>query len=356
MPLGSTATIGDASREETLLAEEQVAASPSTVCLESGSARAFILPAMDSNHTHHQPTEVFRFEFGHSGTDAEGVIDTGLRCFGTSQASEIWLGKGRVNAGQDGRVKLKGNADFLMGHVSFEVSGPERLAELGCAAYMEIVRSLRALGFPHLVRTWNFMPYINAGRDDAEGYRQFCVGRALALSTLDLVSQDLPAATGVGTPHSRTLVVAVLGSRQPARHLENPRQVPAYHYPRQYGPRSPSFARATLIDGARDASLFIAGTASVVGHDSVHHAQAARQTVETLTNIREILAVATNETNKSHIDTWGSRIYIRNEADLMDIEDVVAGAGVLKCDPLYVEAHICRTELLVEIELVTRMR
>jgi chorismate lyase / 3-hydroxybenzoate synthase len=339
------------------LAEEQAAAPlNTTVCRNMAAEHAIILPALDGNDAHQQPSEVFRFEFGQPGTDAEGVIGTGLRCFGTPGASEAWLGTGPVSAGRDGRVKLTGNADFLLGHVSLELSGPERLAELGCAAYLEIVTSLRGMGFPHLVRTWNFMPYINAGRDDTEGYRQFCVGRAVAISTLGLTSSDLPAATGVGTPRSRTLVVAVLGSRQRARHLENPRQVPAYRYPRQYGPRSPSFARASLISGADDACLFIAGTASVVGHDSLHYAQAARQTVETFTNIREVLAVARQETSKNSVGTSGGRVYVRNEADLLQIEEVVAGAGVLQHPPLYVEADICRTELLVEIELVTRMR
>jgi chorismate lyase / 3-hydroxybenzoate synthase len=339
------------------LAEEQAAPSLNTTARHNEAAEhPIILPALDDNSAHQQSSEVFRFEFGQPGTDAEGVINTGLRCFGTPHATEIWLGRGPVNVGHDGRVKLAGNADYLLGHVSIELSGPEHLAELGCAAYLEIVSSLRDSGFPHPVRTWNFIPYIHDGRDDDEGYRQFCVGRAVAISTLGLASPDLPAATGIGTPRSRTLVVAVLSSRQRARHMENPRQVPAYRYPRQYGPRSPSFARATLIDGAGDASLFIAGTASVVGHDSVHHAQAEQQTVETFTNIREILAVAAEETSKSSVGTWGGRVYVRNEADLLKIEEVVARAGVLQKPPLYVEAHICRTELLVEIELVTRMR
>jgi chorismate lyase/3-hydroxybenzoate synthase len=314
------------------------------------------LPALDGTGADQQLSEVFRFEFGRPGTDAEGVIDTGLRGFGTPEASESWLGAGPVRAGLDGRVKLSGNPDFLLGHVSFDVSGPDHLADLACAAYLEVVGALRGAGFPHLARAWNFMPYINAGQDDTEGYRQFCIGRAVAISTLGLLPPDLPAATGVGTPRSRNLVVAVLGSRQRARHLENPRQVPAYEYPRQYGPRSPSFARATLMSGTDDATLFVAGTASVVGHGSLHVAQAARQTVETFSNIREVMAVAAREEAKSCMASSGGRAYIRDEADLSEIQEVVAGTGALDHAPLYLEADICRAELLVEIELVTKMR
>jgi chorismate lyase/3-hydroxybenzoate synthase len=319
------------------------------------AARSIALPGLDEESVHTELSELFRFEFGRAGSDAESVVDTGLRCFGVPEASEPWMGAGPASSGREGRVKLAGNADFLLGHMSLEAPGPERLADLTCTAYLEIVRSLRDAGFGHLLRAWNFMPYINVGQDDTEGYRQFCVGRAVAISTLGLLPPDLPAATGVGTPGSRNLVVAVLGSRQRARHLENPRQVPAYEYPRQYGPRSPSFARATLISGAADTTLFLAGTASVVGHVSLHHAQAAQQTAETFSNIREVLAVAGKEATAARMESSGGRVYVRNEADLAKIEEVVTGAGVLDQAPLYLEADICRAELLVEIELVTKI-
>ena len=35
-----------------------------------------------------------------------------------------------------------------------------------------------AVGFPHLLRMWNYLDAINEGAGDLERYRQFCVGRA----------------------------------------------------------------------------------------------------------------------------------------------------------------------------------
>ena len=70
--------------------------------------------------------------------------------------------------------------------------------------------------------------------------------------------QKLPAASSVGSHGDRLDVIFVAGEAAP-RHLENPEQVPAYHYPAEHGPRAPSFARATVAsDGARKVT-FISG-------------------------------------------------------------------------------------------------
>jgi hypothetical protein len=42
--------------------------------------------------------------------------------------------------------------------------------------------------------------------------------------------------------------VIALCSRAPAIALENPRQTPAWQYPREYGPVSPGFSRGALLD------------------------------------------------------------------------------------------------------------
>ena len=51
--------------------------------------------------------------------------------------------------------------------------------------------------------------------------------------------------------------------------LENPRQLAAWRYPRQYGPRPPTFARAMLAPDAVRLPLMLSGTGAVVGHASL---------------------------------------------------------------------------------------
>src|SRR3546814_7354125 len=61
-----------------------------------------------------------------------------------------------------------------------------------------------------------------------------------------------------------------LAARTPGTPVENPRQVSAYRYPRQYGPQQPSFARAMLPPPGSAMPLLLSGTASVVGHATAH--------------------------------------------------------------------------------------
>ena len=86
---------------------------------------------------------------------------------------------------------------------------------------------------------------INEGEGDAERYRQFCVGRALGLGSPK--EQALPAATAIGRQQqTHQLQVFWVAARAGGTAIENPRQVSAYHYPREHGPVSPSFSRAMV--------------------------------------------------------------------------------------------------------------
>jgi chorismate lyase/3-hydroxybenzoate synthase len=85
------------------------------------------------------------------------------------------------------------------------------------------------------------------------------------------------------------LQIYFLAGAHPPTHLGNPRQVNAYEYPTIYGPRSPSFARATLCRSDSATHLFISGTASVVGHQSQHVGSADLQALETVTNLRALV-------------------------------------------------------------------
>ena len=76
-----------------------------------------------------------------------------------------------------------------------------------------------------------------------------------------------------------------LSARQPGSPLENPRQVSAWRYPRQYGPQAPSFARGMLAAPGSSLPLLLSGTASVVGHATLHGEDTLRQLEETFANL-----------------------------------------------------------------------
>lgn len=200
----------------------------------------------------------------------------------------------------------------------------------------------------HLARMWNFVPEINVIKNGMEHYRSFCEGRSLAFYDCfgGSAEAQMPAATGVGGKN-QSFVVAVLYSKFPIKHLENPRQVPAYCYPADYGPRSPSFARATLCSSL----AFISGTSAIRGHQSLGKGNVSEQLQITLDNLQEmqnqLLRAGMTESFKRYIV-----VYLRNPGDLKCVGNMLQQGFFSPLDEWCIlHADICRAELDVEIEI-----
>jgi chorismate lyase/3-hydroxybenzoate synthase len=219
------------------------------------------------------------------------------------------------------------------------------------AAYSRLFGLINSAGFPYPFRIWNFMPKINLGEGDQEEYKKFCVGRLRAFSQLDLSQQQFPAASALGIHHSdnatQGAVIYLLATKTPGQHHENPRQQPAYQYPREYGPSSPSFARATSLPLQSHHPIFISGTASIIGHDTKACGNLQEQLEITLENIRYLLAsIDPQASTPSAI-----RVYLRHAEDLLPAQDYLY-QQFSPADINIVHADICRANLLVEIECV----
>lgn len=228
------------------------------------------------------------------------------------------------------------------------------LQQASQVAYERLFAVMGVTGFPHLVRCWNYLPRINVEGEGLERYRQFNIGRqdafiAAQRSYLD----DSPAACALGTAEGG-LVLYFLASHAKPVPVENPRQVSAYRYPERYGPRSPTFSRASLLPLPGGEALFISGTASILGCDSCHPGDVIAQTEETLRNIEAVIEQANR---LSAVGGYASqalelKVFLRDPADYSLVESVIQRHfGVAAC-AMYLQADICRTELLVEIEAV----
>ena len=230
------------------------------------------------------------------------------------------------------------------------------------AAYTELLARITQAGMPHLWRVWHYLPAINA-TDPATGierYRLFNQGRAAAFAAADLpAGPSAPAACALGSPAGTKARLAFLAADRPAIGIENPRQVSAWNYPRQYGRKSPLFARAAIARGHRHDWLFISGTASITGHATRHRGDVCAQTDETLTNLQAVL----DEANARRPDgclafdwepTTHLRIYLRHPQDLPAVRARLDRqfAGVSR--RVFLQADICREDLLVEIEATLR--
>ena len=207
------------------------------------------------------------------------------------------------------------------------------------------------------MRIWNYFPEITRDDGGLDRYQCFCRGRFEALERYyGEFDRKLPSASAVGT-QGGGLVIYFIAAREAGQHRENPRQISAYHYPPQYGPKSPSFARATLKRWGDDYSLYISGTASIVGHQSLHPGDVQSQVEETLSNLRVLIDTTAREEGVAFagLDSLQRlKIYIRDPRHLALVQrrlDQVIDPSVPR---LYLQADICRTELLLEIEGIAR--
>jgi len=294
------------------------------------------------------------------------VADIRTPVLGSSgEVCEIWRTHQRVESGQRARVRYRRAEEVLFGCIS--VAESERrdangdtpaLQAATSEAYREIFATLDELAYPYLLRVWNYLPQINVDTHGLERYRQFNSARrsALIASGRDLTG-NVPAACALGSVNGSPLVIYFLASRAAPTVIENPRQVSAYEYPPQYGPK-PAFSRASVLREASGSILFISGTASIVGHQTVHAGDVAAQTRETLVNIEALLGEANRVAGAPRFDleTLAYKVYVRNSADLPLIQSQLHTALGEQAQVVYLQADICRQDLLVEIEAIGRER
>ncbi len=301
-----------------------------------------------------------RLNFGRSGTScqrhgAEALLDLAVPVL--SGAEEEILVTGR----ESDTVEAMGPFQVLRGADGEVRAGAAVLPCHGLAeseAYELYRHLLEITEGQALYRVWHFVPGINEETDGLEHYRSFNIGRCRAFRERfgdRLMESHLPAASAVGIddPH---LVVVFLTGLAPVTYFENPRQVPAYRYPEQYGPCSPSFARGAVVDHGPGGGRvgYLSGTASICGHETVGEGDVVRQLDMTMENIRIMLenmgfgeALAADSAITSDF-----RVYLRDPADLDVVRDrfsAMVGEAVAN-RVVYLKADVCRAKLQLEIE------
>ncbi len=270
---------------------------------------------------------------------------------------ETWLSDQPVIAGRSEGIVWR-RADGLLYGV-FELDEADFAASPNCSplqaaseeGYRRIFRLLDAEQVPHLWRVWNYLGAINLETHGLERYRQFNIGRQDAF--LDChrgATGNVPAACAIGLTGC-PLSIAFLAGVSPAVPLENPRQISAYNYPADYGPRSPTFSRGALVYPPAQEILFISGTASIVGHQTVAPGNAVGQCREAMANIAAVVAEANRQcrTAPYALSELFYRVYVRQPADFRIVRETLSPL-VGTAEIVYMQADICRHDLLLEIE------
>lgn len=277
---------------------------------------------------------------------------------------EIWCAEGRFNYGERNGVCYGYNDDILFGAIqlhegefdieSIREAGKTPLQQATQTAYEAIFGLTDALHFPHILRFWNYIADITGVSHGLERYRQFNMGRqdGFLHKGRQIAGSAVPAASAVGF-EAGPLTIYFLAGRGPAPvAIENPRQVSAYRYPRDYGPRSPTFSRASVARLGGDDVLFLSGTASIVGHRTLHAGDVVAQVRETLANIDAMIGEANRVAPEARFtrDALCYKVYVRHEKDVSVIHAELRNALGPSARLMFLKADICRSDLLMEIE------
>jgi chorismate lyase/3-hydroxybenzoate synthase len=267
----------------------------------------------------------------------QALVGTGL--------TELWHADGKLEAGRDGAVHFASGGRYLAGRVEIDEREAGGLVAAARAAYAAISGFTRRSGHRHLLRMYNYFSDINAGVGDAQRYKLFCSGRAAGFQ--GLVNPSWPAATAIGRQdHSPLLQVYWLAGEEPGRPLENPRQMSAFHYPREYGPAAPTFSRAMQVRGG----MLISGTASVLGHASHHADDLPAQLAEVLRNLASLRQAGGGTPLAPAGRGTLLKIYLREAAQAGFVATYLREQVPAQTQMLVLGADICRHELLVEID------
>jgi chorismate lyase/3-hydroxybenzoate synthase len=280
-----------------------------------------------------------------AGSSAALPIHLNLPVLVGTGLTELWHADAAVEAGCEGLVHFASGGHFLAGRVEIDEQAAGGLEAAAAEAYAAISRFTTHGQHRHLLRMYNYFSGINSGTGDAERYKLFCSGRATGFQGLKHASW--PAATAVGRQdRSSLLQVYWLAGTEPGRAIENPRQISAFNYPRQYGPAPPRFSRAMLVTGG----LLISGTGSILGHASHHAHDLPAQLDEILRNLASLRQAGGGPGQLQSGRGTLLKIYLRNASTAGLVSAYLRAQLPSQVQFLVLGADICRRELVVEID------
>lgn len=273
-------------------------------------------------------------------------------------AVEVWTTPRPTKSGSHNGISYAHDGEYLF--AVGRIPSSSIYMEPTRQAYADALYVMQSLGYPKIVRMWNYIHRINEDNvENLEIYRDFVRGRAEAFEQYHIPKVELPAATVIGSLGGG-IAFYFMASRSGARvNIENPRQVAAYEYPRQYGPTSPSFARATYLvpagGGEESARIYISGTASILGHETMHEGDTGKQCQVALENIQHLISAKNLSTygigaGYELADLRNVKVYVRHREDMETVREMCAEVLSPDAAIMYLNLDICRTDLLVELE------
>jgi enamine deaminase RidA (YjgF/YER057c/UK114 family) len=231
---------------------------------------------------------------------------------------------------------------------------------------LKAILDKEGMSFDHVVRQWNYIGNILEIKNGIQNYQIFNEVRNEFYQKYRTI-HGYPAATGIGMKLGGVNIdfCAVMADETlSAKPINNPNQVNAYEYDQKVLrglpcegmsiKHPPQFERALLLTGRVKSTLFISGTASIIGQDTIGIGDVEKQTFVTIENIYKLTDLNRIRQIVSATDTeWGKfiiiRVYVKNQQDFSKVRTICT-EKFPEVKMNIIESDICRDNLLVEIE------
>jgi enamine deaminase RidA (YjgF/YER057c/UK114 family) len=218
----------------------------------------------------------------------------------------------------------------------------------------------------HVARQWNYIGNILEVKNGLQNYQIFNEVRSEYYGRFRTVS-GFPAATGVGMKYGGVFIdfCAIKADDSiKIKPVDNPNQLNAYEYGQNVlrglitkgktVKNPPQFERALLLINGTVKNLFISGTASIIGQETIGKEDVREQTIVTIENIKKLTDIERINKLAGNSDAISGRysivrIYVKNREDFNTVRDI-CNEHFPKTPAIYIEADICRDDLLTEIE------
>jgi enamine deaminase RidA (YjgF/YER057c/UK114 family) len=297
--------------------------------------------------THADTIPVCQFEFGNGAAEARWPV---MKICAPATASVLINHAAREvrDIEIDGRIIGRAFADeyaeycYLAGVIPADRAAPRVRQTQQCFAAMDDALRQVGMEFLDVVRTWLYLDGL------LDWYDDFNAVRTAFFRERGVFNHLVPASTGIGAanPFGAALIAGAVAVKPRSDRIrifpvQSPLQCPAIDY------RS-SFSRAVEVVSPVERSLFISGTASIAPDGtSVHVGDCARQVDRTMQVTEAILC--------SRGMDWSNAVrmiaYFRDHRDRRHFDAWCGEHGIVNPPVTFVEAVVCRDELLFELEL-----
>jgi enamine deaminase RidA (YjgF/YER057c/UK114 family) len=248
----------------------------------------------------------------------------------------------------------------LMGQVGDTITeASERAFEMALAILKE-----EGLTLKNIIRQWNYIEDIAILEDEnaPQNYQDFNDVRARYYGQVTF-DQGYPAATGIGQDTGGIIIgfIAVSDAENISiKPIANPGQIDAHSYSElvlegnSKEKCTPKFERAKLVTIGTRNYIYVSGTASILGEETVHVGDVEKQTLTTIENIKRLFSKENQAKlglnfDVARIQFSHLRVYVKYRKDIPAVQKVCEAE--LNCkSSLYLESDVCREDLLVEIE------